>query len=428
MATVQLEQLIIGMMVYRDGCMPICKVKLIPDDFVDPSCKRLFEMASAIFNEKGHVDVGEMISPASDEKILAFMLKCGDELEKAILPNLENMIVDLQTESDRRFGYQAAASLANQIKAGKVKNPDEISQRLKAASEALIGRHDRQNHMPLPTLLKNALDGIRNTTDKIWFGLKDIDDATNGIERGELVTIAARTGVGKSALCLYPFVRTGVNGNQWAMFFATEMDAVRMTRRVVANMSGVSQNKIKQLEPMNSFDMSDLARVTPQFLSSKLIFQDQIKYLGQVETAIRIQKEAGKDIRLVIIDYIQQLYIDGYKKSRTQELSEIAGDLLRMAKKFGTTIIIAAQMNRSALIGKGGKLDKWAEPDISQIKDCGSIEQDSDRIIILWQDRQDERMTHCNLAKNREGKRQYFDLDFYGSTMRFYTHVRSENP
>ncbi len=420
-AGIQLENEVIGLIINESNLAEFARCHLTSEDFQQPLCKKLFSMAMETLGEGHSIDPTDMMGKTrpAEFKALASAMEAYNDI---VTPRItgEKKIKDLQRFSDLLFGSDRMVALLDEIQEKKLIDPVELSNHLKSISETILTRHKRSTSIPMPTLIRMVMDSQKKVEDKIYMGLSPIDQATNGINRCELVTIAARTGVGKSALCMHPLIKTGVYDNQSVIYFSTEMDSTRLTRRMIANASGVSQSRIKQDEELSAQDIEKLSIVTPLIYESKIQFIDQVKYIDQIENAVRIEHDAGKDVRLIIVDYVQMLHIADYKKPRQQELSEISETLLRIGRKYNLTVLAVAQLNREVVKGKNGAINRYAEPDITQIKDCGSIEQDSDRIILLWQDSNDEHLTHFHLAKNREGTRAYFDMKFYGSVMRFY--------
>jgi replicative DNA helicase len=198
------------------------------------------------------------------------------------------------------------------------------------------------------------------------------------------------------------------------MFVSTEMPSEQVMLRAVSKVSGVPISSIKmergyEITPDQSRMVTDAIALLDK---SKLLFFDQIRSIGQIEAEVMKQKHLGNPVRLLVVDYIQQLRADKSKSSRQEEISDISNRLMSLAIRERMTVIVCAQFNRTS--------DPYGKPELSQIKDCGSIEQDSSRVIALTKDRTDPKLTYFHILKNRGGEQGETKLTFYGSNMRFY--------
>jgi len=162
-------------------------------------------------------------------------------------------------------------------------------------------------------------------------------------------------------------------------------------------------------------DLEDSRRYSAAYnllSKSKMVIYDDKVTASAIKSEYYKQKAMGNDIRLVVVDYIQQLKLEGKYSSRAEAISGISWEFLQLAKNENITVVIVAQLNREA--------NPFECAQLSNIKDCGSIEQDVTTAIMLHIDKADRQITHVNLLKHRNGENfKNTQLRFYGSCMAF---------
>jgi replicative DNA helicase len=249
-------------------------------------------------------------------------------------------------------------------------------------------------------------------------GFVDFDRMTTGLKPGNLVVIAARPSMGKSALatniaehvCLVDKVPTAL--------FSLEMTACELMERVLAGQSGVSMQKMRNGFP--SFEEMKKIGTTAQEVSGAPLYVDETPSLSIAAFRARARRAvATLGVRLVIVDYLQLM--KGATKRAAQdrrlEIDEICGGLKATAKELKIPIIALSQLNRDA--------EERAEPKLSHLRESGSIEQDADLVALLHRP---ERVTHKEedkgkavliVAKQRNGPVGRIELEFDGDITRF---------
>lgn len=224
-------------------------------------------------------------------------------------------------------------------------------------------------------------------------GLVDVDNFLSGIDDTELVIVAARPGMGKTA-----FLATMANNNLEAgkriAFFSLEMSGEQLFMRLVSMRSGISYDKQKtgKMTP-GEWDIWD-AEVTDLQNNPNLMICD----LGTINpNSMRRIITKRRPFDLVMIDYLGLAQADGRTENRVQEVSQVSRALKLMAKDFHTPVICAAQLNR----GVEQRADKM--PVLSDLKDSGSIEQDADTVLFLHRPSMNSAETDFIIAKRRNG-------------------------
>lgn len=241
---------------------------------------------------------------------------------------------------------------------------------------------------------------------------------SGGLEPGMLITIGARPSVGKTAFATVNLAIKALQRNQdiSVMIFSLEMTKKDILLRYVACLTGIPSNKLKR--PSNDLTESEKGQVKQAI---EIIKKWDIKVFDNRATITQIQaivrKELSsnkKDKNLVIIDYLG--LIDGSKdsnKDRRLQLEEITRNLKVMANQLGLSVVLLSQLNRSI----EGRNDKT--PLLSDLRETGAIEQDSNAVGFLYRDEEENNLTYLTFRKNREGELGTIKFEFDGAKMLF---------
>ena len=258
---------------------------------------------------------------------------------------------------------------------------------------------------------------VLNTKEQavISSGFKDLDQIVEGFMPGQLVTVGAGTGVGKSAFAVnlaLNITKQGYKVGLWSF----EMDKQEVYQRIISNITEISRtDKLCLEERYNA--------VKKYFKENKHnieVFTDRIKDLGGFY--LQCRKEAIREnMKVIIIDYVQLIHLSGFSgNNRVAEIELITKTLKNMASELGITVIILSQLSREY------QRRENKQPILSDLRDSGSIEQDSNLVIFLH--RQDdypltlkdyEKMITVIVAKNRDGRCGSFVLKYQGNITKF---------
>lgn len=243
-----------------------------------------------------------------------------------------------------------------------------------------------------------------------------LDNFLLGLGAGDLVLIAARPGMGKTAFALNIAENIGLKDNKTIAVFSLEMSNEQLVNRMLSSHSGVLNTKFRKGDLVDN----EWIRLnqSAEILTKTNIYLDDTP--GITVPQIKAKLRRLKNVDLVIIDYLQLM--DSAKKtdSRTQEVSEISRSLKLMAKEFNIPVITLSQLSR----GPESRPDK--RPQMSDLRESGAIEQDADIIMLLYRDdyynkEGSERpgVCECIIAKNRHGSTATVELAWTGENTRF---------
>lgn len=251
-------------------------------------------------------------------------------------------------------------------------------------------------------------------------GFAQLDQNTNGFHPGNLILIAARPGVGKSTLALDIARNSAIKNKIPTVFFSLEMGRSEIAMRMISAESSIPLQVLRR-GIRDSKDWTTLAHVNTRISDSTLYLDDSPNMtLAEIRAKCR-RLSATTGLGLVIIDYLQLMSSGKKVENRQQEVSEFSRSLKLLAKELKIPVIALSQLNRG-LENRGGN----KEPQLSDLRESGSLEQDADIVLMInremgVQDREDPRygLAEILIAKNRNGPTGKFDVAFQGHLQRF---------
>ncbi|MCU0451571.1 MAG: replicative DNA helicase [Bernardetiaceae bacterium] len=260
---------------------------------------------------------------------------------------------------------------------------DRTEQELFNISEANI----RKNYADMSSLMRQVMKEIeekRNQKDGLTgvaSGFTALDRVTSGWQRSDLLILAARPGMGKTALVLSLLRNAAVDFDKPAAIFSLEMSQVQLMNRLLSAEAELDSKKI-QTGKLEDYEMQQLVHKTSRLAKAK-IFIDDTPALSILELRAKCRRlKSQNDIQLIIIDYLQLMQGDTSKNlggNREQEIAGISRALKQLAKELNVPVIALSQLSR-AVETRGG--DK--RPQLSDLRESGSIEQDADMVLFIY--------------------------------------------
>jgi len=249
-------------------------------------------------------------------------------------------------------------------------------------------------------------------------GFKDMDELTTGFQKGDLIIIGGRPGMGKTAFCLNISQHVGIAMKEPVAIFSLEMAKEQLVMRMLCSEAKVDSNKVRKGFINKRDDWNKLTNAAGK-LAESLIFIDDSSGLSVLEMrakARRLKQQHG--LSLVIVDYLQLMRGRGKFERREQEIAEISRSLKALAKELQVPVIALSQLNRGVETRGGNK-----NPTLADLRESGAIEQDADVIIFLYRDTKDEMegkgKVIVDIAKQRNGPTDKITLTFLDYCTRF---------
>ena len=286
----------------------------------------------------------------------------------------------------------------------------------------------RKSYHGIKDYLKDALERIDELFHKdspitgIATGYDDLDLKTAGFQRSDLIIVAGRPSMGKTAFAINIGEHAAIKGKSSVAVFSMEMPGEQLAMRMMSSLGRIDQHKIRT----GKLDDEDWPRLTSavSILQESRMFIDDTPALTPSELRARcrrISREHGLD--LVIVDYLQLMQVAGTSENRATEISEISRSLKAMAKELNVPVIALSQLNRSL----EQRTDK--RPVMSDLRESGAIEQDADVILFIYRDEVydeesvDKGIAEIIIGKQRNGPIGKVKLAFRGQYTRFENYV-----
>ncbi len=290
---------------------------------------------------------------------------------------------------------------------------------------AELGDKGRKDYVSLREAMKDAFQVLQERYESqgsvtgLPTGFLDLDELTAGLQPTDLIILAARPSMGKTALAVNIAEYAALKSKKAVAIFSMEMSASQLAFRLISSMGRVNAQRLRtgQLED------EDWSRVNSaiRMLSEVKIFIDDTPGLSPVDLRGRARRlKRDHDLGLIVVDYLQLMQVPGMNDNRTNEISEISRSLKGLAKELKVPVLALSQLNRSL----ESRTDK--RPVMSDLRESGGIEQDADVIMFIYRDEvynktdlDKKGLAEIIIAKQRNGPTGKVDLRFFGEYTRF---------
>ena len=248
-------------------------------------------------------------------------------------------------------------------------------------------------------------------------GYPDLDEVTAGFQNSEMIIIAARPSVGKTAFALNLILNISVDEKATVLFCSLEQSRVEIVERLLCSHARVDAQKLRK-GLMNAEDMERLIAASGVMRNAK-IFIDDSPGQGMLRIAANARRlKLRNDLKMVVIDYLQLIEPENRRDPRQEQVAQISRRLKGLARELSIPVIALAQVNRSSEDRQDHK------PRLSDLRESGSIEQDADTVILLhrperFEPGQHEGLTEVIIGKQRTGPVGEITLTFNKNMMRF---------
>ncbi len=425
---IEAEQAVLGSMLTDKDAVMNAVEKLKGDSFYRDDNKSIFEAIVNLYNKSEPIDLitvkDELTSMNAFEKIggMEYLVSLPDKVpttanvdkyinivqEKAMLRNLiktANEIIDL--------GYNPTEDV------------EDIMDNAEKKIFDLIQNKNKEGYSPIKDILIDSfsnLEELYNRKTRITglpTGFADLDYQTAGLHGSDLILLAARPAMGKSAFALNIATNVAVKAKVPVAIFNLEMSKEQLVNRILCSEAMVDSNKVRTGK-LEEDDWNKLASVVGP-LSEAGIYIDDTPGISVMEIRTRCRKlKMEKDIGLVIIDYLQLVQGSNKKNgSREQEIAEISRSLKILAKELNVPVIALSQLSRAV------EQRPDHRPMLSDLRESGSIEQDADIVMFLYRDdyynkdSEEKDISEVIIAKHRGGSTGTIKLLWMGSYTKF---------
>lgn len=259
-------------------------------------------------------------------------------------------------------------------------------------------------------------------------GFHDLDQRTSGLHGGDLIIVAARPSMGKTAFALNIAEHAALSESRTPVaIFSMEMSAVQITMRLLSSNGRIDQSRLRN----GRLESEDWPRLTAavRLLSRAPIYIDETPSLSPLELRARARRlKASQKIGLIVVDYLQLMQVPGTRENRATEISEISRSLKALAKELDVPVIALSQLNRQLET----RQDK--RPVMADLRESGAIEQDADLILFIYRDEyyhedsSERGIAEIIIGKHRNGPTGTVKLLFRNVFTRFDNLAREDEP
>jgi replicative DNA helicase len=383
------EKWVIGALMLDSQCWDQVSSILVDSDFYARSHQTIFRCIRELQQKSKPVDLltvtdylttkGEILSAGGTEYITEIVSQSASTI------NVEVYAKIVKEKSLLRTAIRTAIEIADAAYEGTYENIDLFIDHAEEKFFKLSESRNADGLIPSMNIVHQAMKKIESLYQQgaeltgLSAGITSVDKMTSGFQPGELIIIAARPSMGKTAFSLNVAEAIAIRQKKTVAYFSLEMSKESLVTRLLASMSKINMVSLKsgRLDEYSWPRMIEAASI----LSEAKLFIDETSGISPIEIRSRCRRlKAQYGLDCIIIDYLQLMKLKEKVESREREVSEISRTLKAIAKEFQIPVIALAQLNR----GVEGRAEK--RPMLSDLRESGSIEQDADLIMMLYRD------------------------------------------
>ncbi len=423
-ASIEAERSVLGAFMIDPSAVNDNITQLSTDDFSTQPNKSIFDAMRELFMESHPIDI---VSVADKMRLMGTLAEAGD------VPYISGIAASIPSAAGCKYYVQILKRdglLRKLLQASKdisedVYTSEDGDESLSFAQQRILQVTQSIGQSSLVRAGTVADEVIREIEEHhanpdssvgLLTGFSNLDHRLQGLQRSDLMIIAARPGVGKTAFALN--IATNIaqrEPDKNILIFTLEMANGQLVRRMLCSLTGIKNDSISR----SNLEMQEFVKLNQarQALWKSHIYIDQTAMQTPSDILAKCRRfmiENNCNIDLIIIDYMQLMTCPG-KESRQQEVAEISRNMKLLAKEINVPVIVLSQLSRNAEM-------KSEKPQLHDLRDSGSIEQDADIVSFLYKEKgqdPDNSIVEFIVAKFRNGKTGSLAFEWHGSTFTF---------
>ena len=425
--SIEAEQSVLGAMIIDKEAINSALEIIKPEDFYKEANREIFETMIVLFNKNEPVD---LITLSEELKRRGTLDNIGG------VTYLANLSSSIATTANIKYYckiVQEKSILRRLIKSsddimGKAfEDTEEVSAIIELAERNIFditqGSH-REGFSPISEVLLNSFAQIEERAANkgrltgLETGFIDLDNKLSGLQKSDLILLAARPSMGKTALGINIATHSALKSNAKVAIFSLEMSKEQLVQRVISATSHVDLQKIISGNLSDDEWLKVVDSMGP--LSQMNIFIDDTAGISLMEMKAKCRRlKIEKGLDLILVDYLQLMQLEGRQESRQQEISAISRGLKALAKEMECPVIALSQLSRAP------ELRSDHRPILSDLRESGAIEQDADVVLFLYRDEYYNKETELKnigeliIAKHRNGPTGSIELVWKGEYTKF---------
>ena len=426
------EEAVLGALLIEPNCIDEAMDELTPSCFYSEKHRMIFDAMRTLNNEHVALDLLSVSHKLKDKGNLdaiggtVALVQLSQKIGAAA--HIEYYIRILKQKCIQRELITASYDILKASYEDGV-NVDDLIDMSQTKIFAAIQNNVKRDVQEIGNVINEALDDIQRLQDTtgcsgVPSGFPSVDKITLGWQASDLIILAARPSVGKTAFVLNLARNAAVDYNMPVAFFSLEMPAIQLAKRMMVSETRLSADKIKGGVKLQPWEWEQLD-IQLKRLASAPLYIDDTPSLPVMEFRSKVKKLVKqKGVRLVVVDYLQLMQGPSELRGmREQEVAAISRTLKATAKEMNVPIIALSQLSRQS----ENRVGSNRRPQLSDLRESGSIEQDADMVIFIHrydyqglnEDPNDVGKTQIIIAKHRNGAIADIDMRFRADEVRF---------
>ncbi len=426
---IEAEQAVLGTVLIQDKALLKVIDLLQPGDFYRDAHKTIYAAMMALFDKHEPHDLITVTGLLSDQNKLedvggaAYLASLTD-----IIPFTGTLVHHARIIRKKSI-LRRLIQTSTEVAARCYDAQDDIDTLVDEAEKTIFEiAHSKKGEgfQPMSTVVPKAFDRINRLFDKqehitgVATGYDELDRITAGLQPAEMIILAARPSMGKTALAMNIVQHAAMIGKVPVAVFSLEMSVESLALRMLCSLGPIDSQRIRTGRLIDS-DWPKLTRATGM-LSEAPIYIDDTPGLTVLEMRAKARRlKSEQDLGLIVVDYLQLMQGKSSSENRAQEISDISRSLKAMAKELNVPVLALSQLNRSL----ENRTDK--RPQLADLRESGAIEQDADVIMFIYRDEVYNRaegnpnrgLAEIIVGKQRNGPTGVIKLSFLGEYTRF---------
>ena len=439
--SVEAERAVLGGIMLKNDAWDLVAGLVLQEDFYQTEHQLIFKTIKDLQDLGKPIDLITVQDTLEGNGDLPELVKLGGKnyltqlaKETPSVANIESYAEIIKQRSNLRKLITAVDQISKTARESDSSSSDQV---IDNAEERILSLRDDFKRSAGPKEIRDLLGPVYSFIQEanesgdsligVSTGFSEIDEITLGFQRSDLIVIAGRPSMGKTALALNIAENVARQTDRTVLIFSMEMSAEQVVRRFISSIANIDLQRLMrgQLQD-NDWEGIDKAL---SVLSNKKILLDDTPALSPTELRARSRrvKRENKDLAMIVVDYIGLMQIPGKSENRVTEISEISRSLKALAKELDVPVVAISQLNR-AVESRPNK-----RPILSDLRDSGAIEQDADVIAFLYRheyydrsDLENKGKAEINIAKQRNGPTRTTSLAFRDSVARFENLAKDE--
>ena len=423
------ERSVLGAVLIDSGAMNLVAEFLKPEHFYDPAHKQIYSSMLTLFEKQQPIDV---VTLQDALKKVDGMKKIGGKSYLADLINTVPTSAYIEHYGQivkNHYVKRKLIEISSRIVERAFDQKGDVKKLLDEAEVEIFSlsqQHLHRDFIELKEILAESFERLEEFMKKgthlrgVPTGYPDLDNKLAGMQDSNLLILAARPGIGKTTLALNMALNTAIKEKMPVGFFSLEMSKEELVDRLLVGQADIDAWRLKTGR-LSDEDYKKLTEAMGE-LSEAPIFIDDTPGLSILEMRTKARKlKLEKDIKLLIVDYLQLANAGRMVESRVTEVSFISQGLKNLARELRIPVLAVSQLSR-AVEQRGTR-----KPQLADLRESGAIEQDADVVMFLYHEAESEdlldqnkRLVKLYIAKHRNGPTGELDLMFRGDRVKFY--------